>query len=87
MDSREFTPSKKQTGLWEKNPSFTGNKFELFKEYPVEILQPLDGVEKYMKSKNIKMQRVPSGQLYILDDKGRACFLDAVEGVHFKLKE
>ncbi len=86
MDNREFLPDPYKIGLWDKNPNFTGNKFELFTYYKCKILVPLDNIKKYMKLKYCYVHRVPSGQLYISEQiNGAVCFTDAEENKHFKL--
>ena len=84
MDDRQFLPVPGSRGLFAPNPNFTGNKYELWKHYPVKVLKPLHGEDRYMRSKNVVVYRLPHNGLY-LEAGGRVIFTDAVEGEHFEL--
>lgn len=83
MSDQEFIPGPNQ-GEWIKNPAFTGNKWELFRKYPVRLLRGRFGYGPARKGAPAWVERVPSGHLYLSWDGQVFCF-DAKEGVDFRI--
>lgn len=83
MSDQEYIRDPNRQGRWIPNPKFTGNKFELFKEYPAKLLVDFPK-EKLKAGDQVKVSRVPSGQLY-LKNRNDQVFGEGLEGTHFEL--
>jgi len=86
LDDREFLPDFENCGFWKKNPNFTGNKFELLKDYPSVLLKDLPE-EKLRAGDLVFVYRVPSGHLYLNNMDDKCVYVDAEENIDFKLND